>query len=371
MIKVKLQYSWQPSPGKDLAVDATLFRVLFAVHEQGSIAGAARAVGMSYRHVWGMMGKWEKVFGTPLVTLQQGRGAELTEFGQKLLWSEELVRARLTPGLESVRHEIEQVLSQAASAAPSRLSICASHDLALAELRDRLAHREGLRLDIRFKGSVDSLEGFARGRCMLAGFHVAEGLSSSATSEFRRFLDDKQHRLIGLATRTQGLMVKRGNPKEIGSLADLAREGVRFVNRQRDSGSRIEFDELLAGAGIDAGRIDGYLNEEHTHLAVAATVAGGMADAGFGIRAAAARYNLDYLPLLTERYYLACRADALTRPEIRELLGILNGREFREILAKLPGYGSGITGDVLTVKTALAVARPDAAMSPIGDIAST
>jgi putative molybdopterin biosynthesis protein len=367
MIKVKLQYLWQPSAKQEFAVDATLFRVLFAIHETGSLAGAARAVGMSYRHVWGLMGKWEKVFGTSLVVLRQGHGAQLSEFGRKLLWAEELVRARLTPGMESVRHEIEQVLSQAASAAPSRISICASHDLALAELRDRLAHREGLRLDIRFKGSVDSLEGFARGRCMLAGFHIAEGLDASATAEFRRYLDEKQHRVIGLATRTQGLMVKRGNPMGIASLADLARDGVRFINRQRDSGSRIEFDQLLAGAGIDPARIDGYLNEEHTHLAVAATVAGGMADAGFGIRAAAAQYGLDYLPLLTERYYLACRADAMAGPEVEALLGILAGSEFREILAKLPGYGSGITGDVFAVKDALAVARAGM-MSPIGDI---
>jgi putative molybdopterin biosynthesis protein len=354
MIKVKLQYTWEPKPGEEFAVDAQLFRVLFAIHETGSLAGAARAVNMSYRHVWGLMGKWEKVFGTPLVILRQGHGAQLSEFGAKLLWSEELVRARLTPGLESVRHEIEQVLSQAAEAASHRLSLCASHDLALAAMRDRLAHRPGLRLDIRFKGSVDALEGFSRGRCMLAGFHIAEGLDAAATAEFRRFLDNRQHRIIGLATRTQGLMVRSGNPKAIASLADLTRQDVRFVNRQRDSGSRIEFDQLLSGAGVDPDLIDGYLNEEHTHLAVAATVAGGMADAGFGIKAAAAQYGLDYLPLLTERYYLACRADAMPQPEVKEFLSVLRSAEFRDILAGLPGYGNAITGMVFNVGDAFA-----------------
>ena len=152
--------------------------------------------------------------------------------------------------------------------------------------------------------------------------------------------------------------MKRGNPKKIASLVDLARPGVRFVNRQRDSGSRIEFDQLLAGAGIEPARIDGYLNEEHTHLAVAATIAGGMADAGFGIKAAAARYELDYLPLLTERYYLACREDAMEQPELKEFLAILRGHEFRDILRKLPGYGDGITGAVFGVAEALANAEP-------------
>jgi putative molybdopterin biosynthesis protein len=217
-----------------------------------------------------------------------------------------------------------------------------------------MAHRHGLRLDIRFKGSVDALEGFSRGRCMLAGFHIAEGLDAAATAEFRRFLDGKQHRVIGLATRTQGLMVRPANPKQIGSLADLTRADVRFVNRQRDSGSRIEFDQLLAGAGIEPDRIEGYLDEEHTHLAVAATVAGGKADAGFGIKAAASQYGLDYLPMLTERYYLACRADAMPLPEVKEFLSVLRSAEFRDILAGLPGYGNAITGMVFGVADALA-----------------
>lgn len=356
MIKVKLQYSWEPRLGENFAVDATLFRVLFAIHETGSLAGAARAVDMSYRHVWGLMGKWEKVFGKPLVLLRQGHGAQLSELGRKLLWAEELVRARLTPGLESVRQEIEQVLSQATETAPSRISICASHDLALAALRDRLAHRKGLKLDIRFKGSLESLDGFARGRCSLAGFHVAEGLDAAGSAEFRRYLERQQHKVIGLATRTQGLMLKRGNPKRIESLADLTRKGVRIVNRQQGSGSRLEFDQLLSGAGIDTGAIDGYLNEEYTHLAVAATVAGGMADAGFGVKAAAAQYELEYLPLLTERYYLACRADALDAAEVAQFMAILRSGEFREILAALPGYGNGITGEVFGVDEALAPA---------------
>ncbi|HTP62102.1 MAG TPA: substrate-binding domain-containing protein [Burkholderiales bacterium] len=357
MIKVNLQYLWQPQPGKDFAVDATLFRVLFAVHETGSLAAAARAVDMSYRHVWGLMGKWEKIFGKPLVVLRQGRGARLSEFGQKLLWAEELVRARMTPGLESVRQEIEQVLSQAMEASPKRLSLCASHDLALAALRDLLAHREGLKLDVRFKGSLESLDGFARGRCALAGFHIAEGMEKSAAATFSRHLDARRHRLIGMATRTQGLMVRRGNPKKIQSLADLAHPGVRIVNRQQGSGSRIEFDELLAGAGIDPGAIDGYLNEEYTHLAVAATVAGGKVDAGFGIKAAAAQYELDYLPLLTERYYLACRADAMARPEIAQFVQVLRSEEFKGILSELPGYGNAITGEVFDVESALRPAR--------------
>jgi molybdate-binding protein len=152
-------------------------------------------------------------------------------------------------------------------------------------------------------------------------------------------------------------MVARGNPAQVLSLADLTRPGVRIVNRQRGSGSRVEFDQLLSGAGIPAASIEGYFNEELTHLAVAATIAGGRADAGYGIRAAAAEYGLDFIPLLTERYYLACRKDRLGEPAVAQFLDLLNGPGFREILASLPGYGSAITGRSYAVEEALPAAH--------------
>ena len=351
MIKVKLSYEWQPAPGQGHALDAMLFRVLLAIDETGSLAQAARRLGISYRHAWGLMGKWEKVFGKPLALLRQGQGTELTEFGQKLVWAEQLVQARLSQELEGVRREIEHVL--AAGTQSQRLALCASHDLALGALRDLLAQRDGLRLDLHFKGSLESLEALAQGRCRLAGFHIAEGMERAALAPFERLLGQGKHTLIGVATRTQGLMLARGNPKDIGSLADLTREGVRIVNRQQGSGSRVEFDQLLSGAGIDPGAIAGYRDEEFTHVAVAATVAGGKADAGYGIRAAAAQYELAFIPLLSERYYLACRSADLAMPALGGFVELLRSEDFRRILATLPGYGTAITGTLYGAEEAL------------------
>jgi putative molybdopterin biosynthesis protein len=353
MIRVKLQYEWQVQPGGSQGLEPILFRVLYAIHSSGSLAGAARTVHMSYRHVWGLMGKWERMFGKPLVKLARGRGAELSELGQKLLWAEQLVQARLAPELESVGQEIERAMSQVSEAGPARLAICASHDLALAQLRDRLALGEDLKLDLRFLGSLASLAALSKGFCSMAGFHIAEGMEPAATALFRRYLKPRQHQLIGLATRTQGLMVAKGNPKGIHDLTDLTRNAVRLINRQRDSGSRVEFDELLSGAGIDPAAIVGYHTEEFTHLAVAATVAGGMADAGYGIRAAAAHYGLEFIPLLTERYYLACRSGAMEEPLLAKLIGLLRSPELRQILSALPGYGTAITGKYFDVSDVL------------------
>jgi putative molybdopterin biosynthesis protein len=363
MIRVKLQYEWQLHPGGGHSVEPILFRVLYAIHSAGSLAGAARTVRLSYRHIWGLMGKWERMFGKPLVKLNRGRGAELTEFGQKLLWAEQLVQARLAPELESVSHEIERVLSRVVEASATRLAICASHDLALAQLRDRLARNEGMKLDLRFLGSLDSLAALSKGQCTIAGFHIAEGMEPSASAMFRRYLKARQHTLIGLATRTQGLMVAKGNPKGIRDLTDLTRNEVRLINRQRDSGTRVEFDELLSGAGIDPAAIDGYHTEEFTHLAVAATVAGGMADAGYGIRAAAAHYGLDFIPLLTERYYLACRSDSMEEPLQAKFVELLRGPELREILSAMPGYGTAITGKSYDVTDVLPTRRTNPAVA--------
>ncbi|MGP1678269.1 MAG: substrate-binding domain-containing protein [Burkholderiales bacterium] len=363
MIRVKLQYEWQLQPGGGQAVEPTLFRVLYAIHCAGSLAGAARTVQLSYRHVWGLVGKWERMFGKPLVKLSRGRGAELTEFGQKLLWAEQLVQARLAPELESVGHEIERALAPVIELGATRLAVCASHDLALAQLRDRLAHSNGLKLDLRFLGSLDSLAALSKGHCSMAGFHFAEGMEQAASAMFRRYLKPRQHKLIGLATRTQGLMVAKDNPKGIHDLCDLTRKGVRLINRQRDSGSRIEFDELLSGAGIDPAAIDGYHSEEFTHLAVAATIAGGMADAGYGIRAAAAYYGLDFIPLLTERYYLACRSDSMAEPLQARFIELLQGAELRKILSAMPGYGTAITGKFYDVSDALPARYPSPALA--------
>ncbi len=363
MIRVKLQYEWRLQPGGGQRVEPILFRVLYAIHSGGSLAGAARSLGLSYRHVWGLMGKWERMLGRPLVKLSRGRGGELSEFGQKLLWAEQLVQARLAPELESVGHEIERVLSGVNEAEATRLAICASHDLALAQLRDRLARSEGLKLDLRFLGSLDSLAALSKGQCSIAGFHIAEGMEQSAAAMFRRYLKPRQHKLIGLATRTQGLMVAKGNPKAIRDLTDLTRTEVRLINRQRHSGSRVEFDELLSGAGIDAAAIDGYHTEEFTHLAVAATIAGSMADTGYGIRAAAAHYGLDFIPLLTERYYLACRSESMDDPLLASFVELLRGAEFRQILSGMPGYGSAITGRSYDVSDALPARRAASAVA--------
>ena len=141
-----------------------------------------------------------------------------------------------------------------------------------------------------------------------------------------------------------------GNPEGIESISDLAEKRVRFVNRQLSSGTRLIFDHLLEQAGIAVDQIQGYTTEEFTHLAVAAIVASGAADAGFGIEAAAHRFGLYFMPMVRENYWFALNREALNLPAVADLLRLLRSPEFHDPVAALPGYDPRAAGTVTSVE---------------------
>ena len=355
MFRVKVNCAWFLDREIPEKLDGPLFLLLQAIRDAGSLSKAARQIGTSYRYAWGLVGKWQTLLGQPLVLKERGRGARLAPLGEKLLWAERRLRARLAPQLDSFSAEMQRELAGLIFSAYPAVSVRASHDLALAGLRDLLAQRPGVQLDLEFRGSLDSLEAFGKDRCELAGFHVAEhhGRGTLSHLAFRRWLKPRSHRLIDFVSRQQGLIVASGNPKRIRGLADIAQPGVRFVNRQRGSGTRLQFDQLLWEAGLDKSSVSGYQNEEFTHLAVAATIGSGQADAGYGIKAAAAKYGLEFIPLVNERYLFVCRNESLGEPTVQQLLEELKGAEFRSFVASLPGYDAPRAGEVLTVREAL------------------
>jgi molybdate-binding protein len=150
--------------------------------------------------------------------------------------------------------------------------------------------------------------------------------------------------------RDQGLILPAGNPARVTSLADVASRGLRFINRQRGSGTRLLIDQILAHERIDAAKLDGYATEELTHPAIAATVASGGADAGFGLRAAAAEYGLAFVPLVRERYFLALRTKDLKSPGIARLVNVLRGPEFAQMARRFDGYRSAGAGSLATLE---------------------
>jgi putative molybdopterin biosynthesis protein len=226
-----------------------------------------------------------------------------------------------------------------------------SHDLTLdllaSELR-RIYPRASL--SSSNVGSLGGLRALQRGEAHLAGSHLLdEETGVYNVSYVRQLLPNVEVVLVNLVYREQGLLVARGNPLDVKSLEDLARGDVSFINRQRGSGTRVLLDYELGRMGISASDIDGYEREEYTHTAVAAAIASGTADAGLGILAAARALELDFVPLLKERYDLVIPGEHYRSTLLQPLLEIVRSADFRTRVEQLGGYDTSEMGESRTV----------------------
>lgn len=336
-----------------------LIDLLQAVAIHGSISAASRGLGLSYRHVWGELKRWESELGNELIVWEKGQPAQLSEFGTKLMWAERQAQARLSPQIEALRSNLERAFAVAFDDNAHVLTFYASHDTALATLRDYARSQEPdrgpLHLDIRFTGSVDAIRALNEGRCVMAGFHtqVRPAVDSLAERTYKPLLQPGLHKIIGFAQRTQGLMVAPGNPLALSSLQDLQRSGARFVNRALGTGTRVVLDELLAQGGLTAADVAGYEHTEPSHAAVAHAVAAGQADVGLGIEVAARARGLGFVPLVQERYHLVCLKSALRQPGPQALLQLLRSPAWQMQLNAIAGYRAAQSGEVLSMREVL------------------
>jgi putative molybdopterin biosynthesis protein len=324
-----------------------LMDLLQAVREQGSIAAAAKSLGMSYRHVWGELKKWETKLNQNLIVWEKGMPAELSEFASKLLWAERQAQARLAAPIEALMAELERTFAVAFDPDAHLLTLYASHDDALVRLREFTAG-QSLHLDIRFCGSVDAVRALNEGRCELAGFHTLSQpkLNSLSAQTYKPLLKPGQHKLIGFAQRTQGLLVRPGNPLNIHSLQDVLTKRLRYVNRGLGTGTRLLLDELLTNQGLASDQLIGYDHQELSHSAVANCIASGQADAGLAIESAALSSGLDFVPLASENYWLVCLKSALDSPPVLALRKHLASPEWQTALQDMLGYQANQSGNV-------------------------
>ncbi|MBP6765583.1 MAG: helix-turn-helix transcriptional regulator [Rubrivivax sp.] len=354
---VRLYYEFTTGAQRGAVLDNPVVDLLVAVREAGSIAQAATLLGCSYRHVWGSLRKWEATFGEPLVSWTQGQPARLTEFGQRLLWAEMRARTRMQPHIDALRADLARVVADARDERQQLLALHASHDLALPRLREHAAQNDALHLDIRFMGGIDSLRSLNAGRCLVAGFHVPalQGAAPLFAQALKPLLHPGEHKLIGCARRTQGLMMRREHAGRVQDVAGLVGADLRFVNRQSGSGTRLLIDQLMQNLGLETAQLPGYdTTVEESHVAVAATVASGAADVGPGVEAAALEFGLHFVPLVEEDYFLVCLKANLDTPPVLRLRAVLAGAAWAEMLDKLPGYRPvAEPGKVLVMTAAL------------------
>ena len=224
-----------------------------------------------------------------------------------------------------------------------------SHDLTLDLLAQHLAALgTGTRLMSANVGSLGGLVALRRGEAHLGGSHLLDPETGEYNVNYmRRYLSGQDVMLVALVGREQGWIVPPGNPKGINGWEDAANPDIQIVNRQRGAGTRVLFDYELGQRGIDPAQVRGYEREEYTHLAVAAAVASGVADAGLGIRAAARALELDFVPLAHERYDLVIPRAYYESDLLRPLLDLLADDRFQAAVAGMPGYDVAPMGQVI------------------------
>lgn len=357
MYKVTIHPRWELENAGGERVPAHLIELLRAVRGSGSLAAAARAVGLSYRYAWGQLQDAQAVFGQPLLRMTRGRGARLTAIGERLVWADSRIAARLSPLLESLATELEAELERTVSAHATPLRVHASHGFGVETVRRCMAEA-GLPLDLKYRSPDDALAALRTGACDIAGLHLPIGeLEPALLAHYLDRLDLDDDRVIHLAMRRQGLVLAPGNPRRIETLQDLERPDIRMIHRQPGSGTRLLLEAMLARHGIAFDRIRACDVEELTHAAVAAYVASGLADVGFALEPPARRYGLDFFPLVTEHYFFLCHSDVLDSGRLVDLLALLRSERFRRELGLLPGYDPSYCGNVQTLGEAFESAR--------------
>jgi putative molybdopterin biosynthesis protein len=224
--------------------------------------------------------------------------------------------------------------------------IIGSHDITVDILSDEIREKDSaIRIASGNVGSLGGLLALKKGTAHVAGAHLLD----TATGEYnisyiQKYLKRVPVHVFNLVVRDQGLIIQRGNPRQVRGIGDLTRDDLSFVNRQPGSGTRILFDYKLQEMGIDPSQIRGYDNEEYTHMNVAVAVLNGMADVGLGIMAAAKALDLGFIPVLSEQYDLVIPSSFVNDHKIRLLISVARSKEFRNRVEALGGYNPEKSG---------------------------
>jgi putative molybdopterin biosynthesis protein len=349
--RIHIKAAWKFYDDQGEHVDPRIFTLLNVIHDSGKLTKAAAELGMSYRHVWNILKKWTDFFGSELVELQKGKGATLTPLGEKLLWAEQLVNARFEPQLISLASELNLEIQKNLTFKEPLLNIAASHGYAVALLPE---FTNKFKLNLQYKTTEESLQALTKGECDIAAFHLPTDIVNQKLVDMHnKYFKPNTYKVIRFVTRQQGLMIKKDNPKGIEKIADMLRPGIKFINRQNNSGTRLLIEEIFRRASVDFEKVAGFNDIEFTHSAIAAYVASGMADAGIGVETAARQFGLGFMPLTTENYVLVCHHKSVKTFAVQQLISELKTEKFHDAVLNLAGYKPVCCGDIVNLEDIL------------------
>jgi molybdate transport repressor ModE-like protein len=302
-----------------------LSQLLKDIGRGSSLVVASKKSGTSYRGAWGKVNQVEDALGMQLIIRTKGHGSVLTEFGNFFI---EFIEDMQAGYLKHDAHHQEILLKEIKKIQRSeslRWKFFSSSDSLIQK-----AAGEVKGIDLKIAGSGESLERLLNNEAHIAGYHVSDPKSSKAI--YQR-LSKNGIEIYPVMKRTQGFIVKKGNPLHIRSIEDLAGSKVRFINRQIGSGTRLLLDTLIMEEGVDPSEINGYLAEEFTHSAVANAILAGKADVGLGVKNIALENGLGFVPLKDEIFFIAMNKEMAAQPESSKLI-----RKIRSASGETPGY---------------------------------
>jgi excisionase family DNA binding protein len=196
-------------------------------------------------------------------------------------------------------------------------------------------------------GSMGGLSALRKNLCHIASSHLLQENESEYNFDFAFKELDEMPAVVNFCRREQGILVQKGNPKSLSTVADLAQAGIKIVNRSLSTGTRLLLDRELKKAGLSGEKIKGYSNEVSRHLDVGLEVLSGRADAGPGIRAVAGVLDIGFIPLRWERFDLMISKQRFFDEGIQRFLGLLHEKEFRDMANRLEGYDVELGGKMV------------------------
>ena len=314
---------------KDPAVvDLVWLTSLLKDIEQGkTLMSACKKMGLSYRNVWQKLNNVEQALGFKLMDRVRGHGSHLSEYARYLIqFTDDFDQKTIRLGQTSLSH-LEEGFAQFRVKAKKQWHLASSSDPIIQKAVIDIGGFE-----LITAGSGEALERLLNYEVDIAGFHVSDPQSSKIIS---KRLQKEGMQIFPVMKRVQGLMVAKGNPHSITSTKDLLRPKIRFINRQKGSGTRLLLDTLLIKEGMDPRAIKGYENEEFTHSAIAMSILAKKADVGMGVKSVAIENGLDFIQLKDEIFFLAMGEELSANKDLAKLI-----RKIRALSGQTPGYKS-------------------------------
>jgi len=296
--------------------------------DQGkTLMSACKKAGLSYRNVWQKLNEVEAALGFSLMDRVRGHGSQLSEYARYLIqFTEDFDEKTRRLGQTSLAH-LEEGFSLFRDKSEKQWKFASSSDPII-----QTAVSDIERFKLITAGSGEALERLLNYEVDIAGYHVSDPQASKIIA---KRLQKEGMRIFPLMKRVQGLMIAKGNPRHITGVKDLLRSNIRFINRQKSSGTRLLLDTILTKEKIDPKKIKGYEHEEFTHSAIATSILAKKADVGVGVKSVAIENGLDFIQLKDELFFLAMSEELMLNKDVKSLV-----RRIRQLSEEFSGYKS-------------------------------